>query len=228
EQLLPWILEAQRVAARARRRLVVAIGGESGAGKTEIAHCLGVALRRHELRSALLPGDVFFRLPPSANHEARLAADRAGGLADYIGPPREIDLAALDHALAEASDPRTTAILCPSDSRSLLGRRYARVPLDLSQRQVVFVDLTYSMLLDTPALRIFLESDYMQRRESIRRRNTARDPDQDFSFILKVLAIEHEQIQCTAARAHLRVDLTGAVREMDRPAMTRPTTEAQE
>jgi uridine kinase len=206
----------------------VAIGGESGAGKTEIAHCLHVGLRRHRLWSTLLPGDVFFRRPPSANHNARLAADRAGDLADYIGPPREIDLEALDRTLARAADPHTTAISCPSDCRPLSGRRYARVPLDLSRCQVVFVDLTYSMLLDTPALRIFLESDYLERREYIRRRNTARDPDQDFSFIMKVLGIEHEQIARTAARAHLVVDKSGAVRDPSRLAMARPATGAQD
>jgi uridine kinase len=221
EQLLPWILEAHRAAAHAGRRLIVAIGGESGAGKTEIVHCLGIALRRHQLWSAVLPGDVFFRLPPRANHEARLAAGRTGELADHLGPPREIDLDALDRVLGQAADPRTRAIACPSDCRALSGRRYPRVPLDLTGRSIVLVDLTYAMLLDVPALRIFLASDYLERRESLRRRNAARDPDQDFAFILEVLAIEHDQIQRTAARAHLAVDVTGAVHPASAPAIPR-------
>ncbi|HET7506566.1 MAG TPA: glycosyltransferase [Kofleriaceae bacterium] len=228
EQLLPRVLEAQRIAARQRRRLIVAIGGESGAGKTEIAHCLGIALRRHRRWSALVPGDVFFRLPPAANHEARLAADRAGDLAGYIGPPREIDVEALDRTLAQAADRGTRQIVCPSDCRALPGRRHARVPLDLSRCQIVFVDLTYSMLLDAPDLRIFLESDYLERREYIRRRNTARDPDQDFDFILKVLAIEHEQIQRTAPRAHLTVDVRGHVRDATDLAGARSAAGAQD
>jgi uridine kinase len=218
----------QRVAARAHRRLIVAIGGESGAGKTEIAHCLGIALRRHRLSSALLPGDVFFRRPPRANHEARLEADRAGRLADYIGPPREIDLDALDRVLGEAADPQTPAIACPSDCRAIPGRRYPRVPLDLSRCQIVLVDLTYAMLLGVPDLRIFLESDLRQRSEYIQQRNTARDPDQDFSFVAKVLAIEHEQIQRTAVLAHVTVDITGAVREALSAAQARRAAGAQE
>jgi hypothetical protein len=92
----------------------------------------------------------------------------------------------------------------------------------------VLVDLTYAMLLDVPALRIFLESDYLERREYIRRRNTARDPDQDFAFILKVLAIEHDQIQRTASRAHLVVDIAGAVRAASLPAITRRAAGMQE
>lgn len=213
EQLLPILVEAQRVAARSNRRLVVAFGGESGAGKTEIAHCLSIGLRRHGLRSALLPGDVFFRLPPKANHEARLQAARAGRLADYIGPPQEVDLEALDRVLAEAADPRISEVFCPSDCRQLPGRRFARVPLDLTLCQIVLVDLTYAMFLESPAVRIFLESDYLERQEYIRRRNTARDPDQDLSFIMRVLAIEHDRILPTSARAHLLVDNGGEVRE---------------
>jgi mannosylfructose-phosphate synthase len=228
EQLLPRIVEQHQAEARSRRRLVVAIGGESGAGKTEIAHCLAIALRRHRLWTALLPGDVFFRLPPRANHEARLAADRAGHLADYLGPPREIDLDALDRILEQAVDARTPAIACPSDCRALPGRHYPRVPLDLARCHVVLVDLTWAMRLRVPALRIFLESDVRQRSAYIERRNTARDPDQDFSFILKVLAIEREQIQRTAARAHLTVDLTGAVHDAARPTAARRAAGAQD
>jgi mannosylfructose-phosphate synthase len=219
EQLVPRIVEAKRGQARSQRRLIVAIGGESGAGKTEIAHCLGIALRRHRLWSALLPGDVFFRRAPRANHEARLEADRAGRLADYIGPPREVDLEALDRVLEQAADPRVAAIECPSDCRTVPGRRYARVPLDLSRCQIVLVDLTYAMLLGVPALRIFLESSYREHAEYILRRNTARDPDQDLSFIRKVLAIEHELIQRTAVLAHLTVDVAGAVRDAAGPAI---------
>jgi uridine kinase len=191
----------------------VAIGGESGAGKTEIAHCLRVRLGRHGLRCALVPGDVFYRLPPAANHEARLQADRDGRLADYIGPPQEIDLDALDRVLARASDPRTSQVFCPSDCRRLPGRRYGRVPLDLARCQVVLVDLTCAMMLESPAVRIFLESDHLAREEEIRRRNAARDPDQDLAFVMKVLAIEHELIRRSASRAHVIVDEAGAARE---------------
>lgn len=227
-QLVPRIVEAQRIAAHGHRRLIVAIGGESGAGKTEIAHCLGIALRRHRLASSLLPGDVFFRRPPRANHAGRLAADRAGRLADYIGPPHEIDLDALDGVLAQAADPQTRAIACPSDCRALPGRRYPRVPLDLSRCQVVLVDLTYAMLLGAPDLRIFLESDVRERREYILRRNALRDPEQDFAFITKVLAIEHEQIQRTAVLAHVTVDITGAVRDTGSAGQVRRAASAQE
>jgi mannosylfructose-phosphate synthase len=213
EQLIPHLVEAQRAAARSGRRLVVAIGGESGAGKTEIAHCLHVGLRRHELWSALLPGDVFFRLPPRLNHEARLRADQRGQLADYLGPPTEVDIEALDRVLASAADLRNGEVHCPSDCRQLTGRRYERVPLDLSRCQVVLVDLTYAMLLDSPALRIFLESDYLERVASLERRHAARDPDQDLAFVMKVLAIEHQRIQRTSHRAHLTVDAGGAVRD---------------
>ncbi len=69
------------------------------------------------------------------------------------------------------------------------------------------------MLPETPTVRTFLESDYLERQEYIRRRNTARDPDQDLSFIMKVLAIEHDCILPTSARAHLLVDNRGEVRE---------------
>jgi uridine kinase len=220
EELVPWLLDAERAASRSGGRLIAAIGGESGAGKTEIAHCLRLALRRHGLASALLPGDIFFRLPPSANHQARMFAHRAGRLDQHIGPPGEVDLASLDHVLAAAADPRTVEVHCPSDCRALPGRRYARVPLDLSGCRIVLVDLTYAMLLDSPALRIFLASGYRERMESTRERNRERDPDQDLALVREVLAIEHRRIAATARRAHLTVDRDGHVRESRSPERT--------
>jgi hypothetical protein len=171
---------------------------------------------------------VFFRRPPRANHEARLEADRAGRLADYIGPPHEIDLDALDRVLGQAADAQTPAIVCPSDCRAMPGRRYPRVPLDLSRCQIVLVDLTYAMLLGVPDVRIFLESDDGERGGFVLQRNRARDPDQDFSFVAKVLAIEHEQIQRTAVLAHVTVDITGAVRDPASEPLARRAAGAQD
>ena len=216
-ELVPWLLRSERAAVRSGSRLVAAIGGESGAGKTETAHCLRVALRRHGLAVALVPGDVFFRLPPAANHEARVRAAREGRLARVLGPPVEVDLDALDRVLAAAADPRTTVIHCPADCRALPGRRYSQVPIDLTGCRIVLVDLTYAMLLDSPALRIFLESGHDERLSSIRARNLARDPDQDLALVMEVLAIEHRLIAPTAGRAHLTVDRDGRLRETCSP-----------
>ena len=58
---------ARELAARInphRERLVVAIGGESGSGKSEIAETLRQVLRNEEMRIKILHLDNYYIVPP--------------------------------------------------------------------------------------------------------------------------------------------------------------------
>ncbi|MBW2637431.1 MAG: glycosyltransferase, partial [Deltaproteobacteria bacterium] len=202
--LFPHILQEVRHAGGAGRRVIVALAGESGAGKTEIAEYLRYLLRSEGMWGVTISGDAFFRRVPSENHRARIDAYAEGQLQKYLGPS-EVDLERLDSLLGSAIDRNRKTISVPSDCRTLGSRRYDEVPVDLEGIDVLFVDLTYSLLLENVTLKIFLESDYKGRIDEIRERNLGRDPDQDFEFILKVLEIEHGIIQGLKKRANLIV-----------------------
>lgn len=191
--LMPYIVNKVKEAGKQDKRVVVAIGGESGAGKTEIAEYLRFLLRSDNIWATTIPGDAFFKLQPSDNHQARLNAYEEGRLKDYLGP-NEVDIERLDAVLASALDKNCELVEIPSDCRSLK-KRYENVPINLHRTDVAVVDLTYSLLLKNADLKIFLESDFSKRIDEVKERNMARDPDQDFDFILKVLEIEHSIIQ---------------------------------
>jgi glycosyltransferase involved in cell wall biosynthesis/uridine kinase len=205
--LLSHILHEVRHASGAGRRVIVALGGESGAGKTEIAEYLRYLMRSEGMWGVTISGDAFFKRVPSENHQARVDAYAEGRLDKYLGPS-EVDLERLDSILGIAAERSMNLISAPSDCRALGSRRYDDVPVDLEGVDVVFVDLTYSLLLENVTLKVFLESDYKARVDEIRERNLDRDPDQDFEFILKVLEIEHGIIQGLKKRANLIVTKT--------------------
>jgi mannosylfructose-phosphate synthase len=202
--LFPHIFQEVRKAAGAGRRVIVALAGESGAGKTEIAEYLRYLLRSEGMWGVTISGDAFFRHVPSENHRARIDAYAEGQLDQYLGPS-EVDLERLDSILEQAAERSVNLVSVPSDCRTLGSRRYNDVPVDLEGIDALFVDLTYSLLLENVTLRVFLESDYRARVDEIRERNLGRDPDQDFEFILKVLEIEHGIIQGLKKRANLIV-----------------------
>lgn len=204
-QLVPLLARRVRQARDCGERLVVAVGGESGSGKSEIAHLLTLMLRRESVRSTVLPGDAFFFLPPTENHENRVAADRRGKLEEAVGP-QEVNLAALDGILARARSRGVELVRVPSDCRAIPGRHYQNVPVDLSRVDAVFVDLTFSLLLENASCKVFLEPSYLDQIDTVRSRNLARDPDQDFDFVQRVLALEHEIIQTSGKRADIVVD----------------------
>jgi uridine kinase len=202
--LLPYFIKEIKRAESVKERVIVAIGGESGAGKTEIAEYLRFLLRRHKMWGATIAGDAFFKLTPAENHNARLRAYAEGYLDTYLGPS-EVDLQQLDSILKSGRKKRVREVLVPSESRRLDSKRYADVPVDLTLADVIFIDLTYSMLLENATLKVFLESDYQGRIDDVRERNIARDPDQDFQFIMKVLEIEHHIIQGLKSNADIIV-----------------------
>jgi len=202
--LLPHVVEETKKARRVKKRAVVVLGGESGAGKTEVAEYLRYLLRGEKMRGVTIAGDAFFKLAPEANHRARLDADAEGRLEKYLGPG-EVDLERLDEVLKEASDGSVGEIVVPSDCRRLGSRRYPRVPVSLTGADVVLVDLTYGLALKNTALKVFLESDYRERVAAVKKRNLARDPDQDFAFIQKVLEQEHRIIQEMKEKADIVV-----------------------
>ncbi len=202
--LLPYIVERALKTRHTKKRAIVVLGGESGAGKTEIAEYLRYLLRIKKIQGVTIAGDSFFKLAPEANHRARLEAFSEGTLQQYVGPG-EVDLERLDSILGNAADKRVHEIFVPSDCRRLGSRRYERVPISLVGVDVVLVDLTYGLALKNATMKIFLESDYRKRIAAVKERNLARDPDQDFDFILKVLEIEHGIIQGLRGQADIVV-----------------------
>jgi uridine kinase len=51
--------------------LCVSVAGESGSGKSEIAHCLAELLEKDGYSAIILAQDDYFKLPPKSNHEKR-------------------------------------------------------------------------------------------------------------------------------------------------------------
>ncbi len=202
--LLPYMVEQAKTAKRAKKRAIIVLSGESGAGKTEVAEYLRYLIRGEKLRGVTIAGDAFFRLAPEENHQARLDAYARGTLEEYLGPG-EVDLERLDAVLGKAADRDTKEVFVPSDCRRLGSRRYPRVPVSLAGADVVLVDLTYGLTLENATLKVFLESDYRERITAVRERNLARDPDQDFTFIQTVLEIEHGIIQGMKEKANIIV-----------------------
>ncbi len=209
--LLPHVLERLDAATGAGERLTVALGGESGSGKTEIGYLLTLMLRKHGRGAVVIPGDAFFVRPPDENHANRLAADARGDLGEGVGP-HEVNLDRLDGILASARMPETTSVSVPSDCRSLTARRYPQVPVALEGIDAVMVDLTYSLHLNHATCKVFLQPASLDRIDEVRARNLARDPDQDFDFIERVLRLEHELISPLIERADLIVDKEYRVR----------------
>lgn len=156
----------------------VSVSGESGSGKSEMAHCLRDLLEVEDLACVVLAQDDYFRLPPKTNHRRRLEDF------SWIGPG-EVRLDLLDEhvrALKEGGPGDLVKPLVFFEEDRIGEEVLPRGPYD-----VVIVEGTYTALLPSLDLRAFIDRTYRQTKKA--RLQRARDPDLD--FLERVLEKEH-------------------------------------
>lgn len=174
------------------RRVVVAIAGESGSGKSITATSLAQVLETDGIGTVVLHQDDYFLRPPRANHDYRCADLRRVG-------PHEVNLELLAAHVAafRAAQNGVDSPLTDYPSDSFLVRR-----LDFGSASILIVEGTYVLRLPDIDIRIFLEATHAETAERRRRRNR----DVDAPIVDQVLAIEHELVAPQASLAHILVD----------------------
>jgi len=173
----------ERALAHEDRPYVVALAGESGCGKSEMASALADRLLEAGFRSVILGQDDYFVLPPRSN-DARRRADP-----DWLGPHVEVRMDILQ-ANVDAVRDGATAIEKPVVDYD--GDAVSREMLNLDGVRVVIVEGTYVSLLRHVDCRVFIDRSHIETLEHRRKRNRggeARDP-----FVESLLATEHKII----------------------------------
>ncbi len=180
----------ERIAGR--DRLVVAISGESGSGKSELAHLLAKGLTAAGLPAKPIAGDNFFRVDPlerSAWRQER-GVDEAVGLG-------EVDWEGFDRCVAAFREGATATFPCID----LVPQRVDRLTTDFAPIRVLVVDGLYTIHLDDADLRVFIDLTYHEtKRAQLLRGKEATD-----SLRWQVLEAEHRVVRSLRSRADLRI-----------------------
>jgi uridine kinase len=176
------------------KRFVITVAGESGSGKSETAAALAEALAGRGIDSVIFQQDDYFVHPPKSNDRVRRDD------IDWVGPG-EVRLKLLDEHL-DAFRRGENAVTKPLV-------RYAedRVDeeiLDLEGFSVAIAEGTYTTLLDSADLHLFIDRTWEQTRAH--REKRSRDAAELDPFIDRVLKIEHEIISKNKRRADLIIE----------------------
>jgi uridine kinase len=162
----------------ARGRFAVAVGGESGSGKSETAVELGRLAGEDGVKALVIQQDDYFVLPPKANHRKRLE-DFA-----WVGPG-EVRLELLDEHLARARDANVNELEKPL---SLFEEdKLATEKVSLAGVRLIIVEGTYATSLAKVDRRVFIDRDFRATREA--RAERGREGQND--FLERVLEREH-------------------------------------
>jgi uridine kinase len=162
-------------------RFVVALGGESGSGKSETAAELARFAGDDGVKAIVIQQDDYFILPPKTNHRKRLE-DFA-----WVGPG-EVRLELLGEHLGRARDANAKELAKPL---SLFEEdKLTRETVPLAGVKLIIVEGTYTTCLENVDRRVFIDRDFEETREA--RAERGRDVLDDFSE--RILAREHEFI----------------------------------
>lgn len=166
----------------------VAISGESGSGKSEVAEVLRSLLTEEGHKVLVIGQDDYFRLPPHSNHKQRKID------INWVGPG-EVQLQLLSEHVQKLCSKRKNKVIKPlvHFAEDKIGTEVLTGPYD-----VVIAEGTYTTLLANISVRVFIDMDYLEttahRLSRNRDQSLEDDADLELTFLEKVLEIEHNII----------------------------------
>ncbi len=177
--------------AQSPGKYALAIAGESGSGKSELAAVLAERLLEKGFKSMILQQDDYFLYPPKTNAAKRRQVIQRVG-------PAEVRLELLDQNIREALDNKDKI------TKPLVIYKQNRITqdtLDLQGVKVIIAEGTYTTLLSNVHARVFIDRTYLDTKQSRwERAREAPDP-----WIEEILAIEHCIISAHKNKADITV-----------------------
>ncbi|MBS3814368.1 hypothetical protein KGY58_03455 [Candidatus Bipolaricaulota bacterium] len=172
-----------------KEKFVVAVAGESGSGKSELASEIARISREKDFPTEILQQDDYFVFPPQTNHEMRKKnIDQVGSY--------EVKLDFLDSNLRSFKNRQETIY------KPLVNYDEDRITTEIKEvrkYRALIAEGTYTSILKFVDFRIFIDRDYRQTYEDRKRRGR----DKMEPFVEDVLKREHEIISSHKNRADL-------------------------
>lgn len=173
-------------------RYVVSISGESGSGKSELAHSLGKTLKQNNIRVKVIHTDNYYKIQPLLREEWR----RNKGF-DKIGF-NEYDWVRINRTIRDFRESQECMIPCID----LIPEQVDKLITDFSKIDLLIIDGLYAIKTNDVDLRIFIDLTYHETKinQIIRMKEAMSE------FRLKILEQEHKSVVSLKPLADLIVD----------------------
>ncbi len=173
-------------------KYVVAIAGESGAGKSELSHSLALLLKGEGIRVKVLHTDNYYLVPPLLRREWRMT----NGL-DSVGID-EYDWNLVNRNIRDFKENRETIMPCID----IIPDQIDRLITDFHKIHMLVIDGLYAINTKEVDLRVFIELTYHETKISQLMRG--KEPMDEYR--LQVLEREHINVQALKPLADLLVN----------------------
>lgn len=161
-------------------RFIVAISGESGAGKSELSHSLALLLKKGGQRVKVLHTDNYYKVPPNLRTESR----KAKGI-KHVGAS-EYDWKLLNRNILEFKEGREALMPCVD----IVSKQTDKLITNFSDIDILVVDGLYAIKMTKIDLKVYINLTY----HDTKKKRGGRGKEENNEFRFQVLEMEHQQM----------------------------------
>ncbi len=175
-------------------RMLIAISGESGSGKSELAHVIAKLLRSEGIFAKLLHTDNYYKTHPLERREWRLKH----GVENVVGYD-EYDWDAIFKNLSDFRHGRKSEMPCVD----LITEQVDRLVTNFREVDMLIIDGLYAIKLENLDVRVFIDLTYLETKE--KHTKDARGKEVMDEARWATLAQEHNMVRALKSNADLLV-----------------------
>lgn len=185
-------IKEERDGSEDRFRYIVGISGESGSGKSELAHALGKLLKDNNVRVKVIHTDNYYKIQPLLREEWR----RNKGF-DKIGV-EEYDWIKIRKTIRDFKEEQECMIPCID----LIPEQVDRLITDFSKIDLLIIEGLYAINTPDIDMKVFIDLTYHETKinQIIRMKEAMSD------FRMNILEMEHKAVISLKAKADIIVD----------------------
>jgi uridine kinase len=185
---------ADHILKNRKQRMIVAISGESGSGKTELAHAIAKLMRREGIFAKLLHTDNYYKTHPLERREWRTKH----GIENVVGYD-EYQWDAIYKNLSDFRHGRKSEMPCVD----LVTEQVDKLTTNFSEVDMLIIDGLYAIKTESADLRVFIELTYLETKE--KHTKDARGKEVMDEARWATLGQEHKMVQALRPLADLLV-----------------------
>lgn len=173
-------------------KYIIAISGESGAGKSEVSHSLALELKKHSIRVKILHADNYYKVPPLLRTEWR----KTKGL-QTVGV-EEYDWNLIQRNILDFKEDREAMMPCID----IIPNQVDKLITDFKKIDLLIIDGLYALKAEGIDMRVFIDLTYHETKISqiVRGKETLND------FRTAVLEREHQNVLTLKPMADYIID----------------------
>lgn len=184
----------EKILKQKKEKFIVAISGESGSGKTELAHVIAKGLRKHGIFAKPLHTDNFYNTHPLKRREWRSKQ----GIENVVGY-KEYKWDEINQVIDDFKNDRLSEMPCVD----LVTEQVDKLTTDFREVDMLIVDGLYAIKTKGIDLRIFINLTYLETKDKHTKDSRGKEVMDEVRWA--TLAQEHKMVQLLRPLADLLI-----------------------